>query len=56
MKILHLLTDGPNDMSKKVIDEQAKTEQVKVVDISKKGVSYGEIVDEIFSSDRVVSW
>lgn len=56
MKILHILNDGSTDLSKKVIDVQSKEHNVKVINLSKKDVSYDAIIDEIFSHDKVVSW
>ncbi len=55
MKILHILNDGPTDLSSRIIDAQSKDHEVKVVELSKKE-SYDILVDEIFSHDRVVSW
>jgi len=56
MKILHLLKDGPTKMSDQIISVQAKEHDVKVIDMSKKKVSYESIVDDIFAYDRVISW
>lgn len=56
MKILHMLKDGPSALSTKVIEAQAKDNQVKVIDLAKKDVPYGALVDEIFSNDKVVCW
>jgi hypothetical protein len=56
MKILHILTDGPTDLSTRIIDVQSKGNETKVIDLSKKEASYEAIVDEISSSDRVISW
>ncbi len=56
MKILHILNDGPTDLSTKVIEFQSKDNQVKVVNLAKKEMTYEAIADEIFSSDRVISW
>ncbi len=56
MKILHILNDGPTDLSSKVIDTQSKDNEVKVIKLSKKEVSYEIIIDDIFSHDRVISW
>lgn len=56
MKILHILNDGPSKLSDQVIAVQSKEHETKVVDLSKPGVSYDRIVDDIFSSDRVISW
>ena len=56
MKILHILNDGPTELSTKVIEVQSKDNEVKVVNLAKKEMTYEAIVDEIFSSDRVISW
>lgn len=56
MTILHILNDGPTKLSNQIINVQSKDNEVKVVDLSKKPVSYENIVDEIFSSDKVISW
>ncbi|MBS1111867.1 MAG: hypothetical protein H6Q95_159 [Nitrospirae bacterium] len=55
MKILHILNDGPTDLSAKIIETQSKEHEVKVIELSKKK-SYESLIDEIFSHDKVVSW
>ena len=56
MKVLHILNDGPTKLSEQIISVQAKDNEVKVIDLSKKGASYESIIDDIFSYDRVISW
>ena len=56
MRILHILNDGPSELSDKIIDTQSKGNEVKVVSLPEKELSYEDLVDEIFSHDRVVSW
>jgi len=56
MRILHILNDGPSKMSDDIINVQAKDHELKIIDLSKKGVSYESLVDDIFASDRVISW
>jgi hypothetical protein len=56
MKILHILNDGPTDLSDKIIGVQSESHTVKIVDLSQKDTSYENLIDEIFSYDRVVSW
>lgn len=56
MKILHMLSDGPTELSGKIIEAQSKDNEVKVIDLSKKEASYEDVVEEIFSSDKVISW
>jgi hypothetical protein len=56
MKILHILNDGPTELSTKIIEVQSRDNEVKVVNLSKREMTYEAIIDEIFSSDRVISW
>jgi hypothetical protein len=56
MKILHILNDGPTDLSTRIIDIQSRDNEVKIIDLSSKDIQYEVIVDEIFSHDRVISW
>jgi len=56
MKILHILNDGPTPLSNQIISTQTKDHEVKVIDLTKGGLPYDQIVDDIFSYDRVVSW
>lgn len=56
MKILHILSDGQTDLSKKIIEVQSGSHDVKVIDLSKKDTPYDAIIDEVFASDRVVTW
>ncbi len=56
MKILHILNDGPTDLSDRIINIQSKEHNVKVINLSKKELSYDAIIDEIASHDKVMSW
>ncbi len=56
MHILHILNDGPNELSDQIIDVHSKECRVEVVDLKKKEISYEDLVDKIFSCDRVISW
>ncbi len=56
MKILHILNDGPTELSTKIIEVQSRDNEVKVVNLSRKEMTYEALVDEIFSSERVISW
>lgn len=56
MKILHILNGGPTDLSDQVIDENSREHQVEIVNLGEKEISYDELVDKIFSCDRVISW
>jgi hypothetical protein len=56
VKILHILNDGPTKLSDEIIRVQSLVHDVTVIDLSRKEMSYEEIIDRIFSSDRVISW
>jgi hypothetical protein len=55
MKVLDILNDGPTQLSDEIISLQAKDQDVKITDPSKRDASYESIVDDIFARDRV-SW
>ncbi len=55
MKILYLQQQDLSDTAKKIMDTQKKGNTVTVVDI-RKNKNYNEIVDLIFSSDKIISW
>lgn len=56
MKILHILNDGSSKLSEQIINVQSKKNEIKIIDLQKKEVAYEDIVDEIFTNDRVISW
>jgi hypothetical protein len=56
MKILHIINDGPTDLSGSIIDEQSKNHEVKIIELYKKPVSYEDVIEDIFSHDKVISW
>ena len=56
MKILHILNDGPSSLSTKITGAQSRDHEVKIVDLSRKEMSYEAIIDAIVSSDKVISW
>jgi hypothetical protein len=56
MRILHILNDGPNKLADQIIGIQSGDHEVKVIDLSKGGLSYESIVDDIFAYDKVISW
>jgi hypothetical protein len=43
-------------MSNDIISVQAKDNELKIIDLSKKDVSYESVVDDIFANDKVISW
>ncbi len=56
MKILHILNDGHNTLAEQIMLTQAENNEVDVIDISVNNVNYENVVDAIFSHDRVISW
>ncbi len=55
MKILYLQQQDLSATAKKIMEVHKKGNNVTVVDI-RKNKNYDEIVDLIFSSDKVISW
>lgn len=56
LRILHLLNDGGDELSARIIETQARQHQVRVVNLRASELSYEQLVDEIFAHDKVVSW
>jgi hypothetical protein len=55
MKILYILKQDLNATTKTIMEVQKKGNDVTIVDI-KENKNYDQIVDLIFSSDKVISW
>ena len=56
MKILHIINDAPSDLSRSMIEAQSRDNEVTVIELGRKELSYDSIIDQIFSHDKVVSW
>ena len=56
MKLLHILNDGSRELSTRIIETQSLDNEVEVIDLSRKDLSYDVVIDAIFSSEKVVSW
>ncbi len=56
MRVLHLLNDGPAAAPAEILQLQAAEFDVEVIDLSSTDLTYEELVDKIFASDKVVSW
>ena len=56
LKILHLLNDGGDELSARIIEAHARDHQVRVVNLRDRELSYEHLVDAIFAHDKVVSW
>ena len=55
-RVLCLLKDAPSEGTLRWIDALALQHDVEVVDLTKPGLSYAELVERIFASERVISW
>ena len=55
MKVLHIIKSKQTGLVEEIIKRQSKTNEVKVIDLTKK-VSYEDVIDDIFSHDKVISW
>jgi hypothetical protein len=55
MKILYILKQDLNATAKTIMEVQKKGNDITIVDI-KENKNYDQIVDLIFSSDKVISW
>ncbi len=56
MKILCLLNDGPDASSGAWIEALSRNCEVEVIDLARKEVPYGVLVDKIFTCDKLISW
>lgn len=55
MKILHIVKQDLDATAKKIVEMHKKGNDVTVVNL-KENKDYAQIVDLIFSSDKVLSW
>jgi hypothetical protein len=56
MRILHILNDGNEPLYTEIINAMEQEDTREIIDLSKTKLSYDEIIEEIFGSDKVVSW
>lgn len=43
-------------MSDEIIDKQYGEAHIEVIDLKKEEFTYEELIDKIFSCDRLISW
>ncbi len=55
MRIVFLLRQDPDETTKKIMDIQARDNEVVKIDIRAEK-DYDRVVEEIVNSDRVISW
>lgn len=56
VKILHIRKDGPTEISSQIIQIQSEAHETTVIDLPGRTIPYEDIVDAIFSCDKVISW
>ena len=56
MKILHILRSEPDEMTRNLIQQSFKDAQNTEVLLFKENVNYEELVTDIFSCNKVISW
>lgn len=54
MKILYILKSAPDASTKKIMEIQSAGNQAKTIDLTKGGVSYDKLVDDVFNYDKVI--
>ncbi len=56
MKVLHIMGSRPEEVAFQILEAHAGMRDVKLIDLKNTGLTYDEIVKEIFSADKVISW
>lgn len=56
MKILHILRSKPDDVLQLLIKEISSGESSREIQLYADAVNYDQLVEEIFQSDRIISW
>ena len=56
MKILHILRSEPDEMTRNLIQQSFEDAQNIEIPLYKENVNYEELVADIFSSDKIISW
>ena len=56
MKILHILKKAPDASTKKIIEIHAAGNQVTMIELYKGGISYNQLVADVFAHDKVFCW
>ena len=56
MTILHIQRTEPDDTVRILIREISKGQDYREIALFAEDVDYHRLIDEIFSSDRVISW
>ena len=55
VKILHLVKKDLSSTEKEILEAHRGGHSVEVIDL-RTNTDYGRIVDQIFASDKIISW
>ena len=56
MKVLHILRSEPDEMTRNLILQTFEDAQNIEIPLYQENINYDELVADIFSSDKVISW
>ncbi len=56
MKTLHILRSKPNRMVRMLIKNLSQVGENIVISLYKDKIDYGQLLKDIFESDRIISW
>lgn len=56
MKILHILRSEPDEMTRNFITKTFEGAQNIEIPLYQENIDYDELITDILSSDRVISW
>ena len=56
MKIIHIVNRDTGKYILDLINEQRKVHDVETINIDEEAQDYDAIIDQVLSSDRVISW
>jgi hypothetical protein len=56
MKILHILRSEPSQLVNSLIESSAGKDESEQYILYKQEINYAELIEKIFTADRVISW
>ena len=56
MKILHILREEPDATIKDIVASTTNGDQSKTTELYSGDIDWSQLVDEIFSHDKVICW
>ena len=56
MKILHIIKKTPDASTKTIIEVTAAGNQATMIDLTKGGIAYDKLVQDVFAHEKVFCW